>query len=95
MSNKKFRRIPLSAEAEQLYRQFTDEVEEKMLHGGEYEAIRAFATKLPQQAVRLGMAIAAYQNLDLTELSGEDFYRGMQLARDYASEATRPSVSKH
>jgi hypothetical protein len=34
-------------------------------------------------------AIAAYRDFDLTELSGEDFMRGMQLAVYYATEAKR------
>jgi hypothetical protein len=60
-----------------------------MVDGGEYESIRPFAAKLAEHAARLSVAIAAYQNLNFSELSWADFERGMQLAIYYATEAKR------
>jgi hypothetical protein len=88
-----------------LYRQFVYEIVEKTTPGGEYEAIRDFAAKLPEHAMRLGAVIDACRDLDdsvppaVTELSGEDFQRAMQLARycadNYACAARRLSALKH
>ena len=61
------------------------------LPGGEYDSIRAFAAKLAEHAARLSATIAAYRDLNFTELSHEDFLRGMQIAVWYATEAKRIS----
>jgi hypothetical protein len=81
--------VPFSAEAKDLFRQFTKAVGGELLPGGEYESIQEFASKLPEHAARLGATIAAYRNLKFTELSGDDFLCGMRLAAYYASEAKR------
>ena len=57
-----------------LFWEFADEVEKQMAPGGEYESIRPFAAKLPEHAARLGATIAAYRDLNFTELSREDFF---------------------
>jgi hypothetical protein len=85
------RDVPFSADAAALFREFVDEIEKQMAPDGEYESIRAFAGKLPEHAARLGATIAAYRDLNFTELSHEDYLRGMRLAVYYASEAKRIS----
>ena len=57
------RTVSFSAEAEQLFWEFADEVEKEMAPGGEYESIRPFAAKLPEHAARLATAIAGYRDL--------------------------------
>ena len=74
-----------------LFWEFADEAEKQMAPGGDYDSIRAFAAKLPEHAARLGATIAAYRDLNFTELSREDFLRGMQIAVYYATEAKRIS----
>ena len=85
------RDVPFSADATALFWEFADEAEKQMAPGGDYESIRAFAAKLPEHAARLGATIAAYRDLNFTELSREDFLRGMQIAVYYATEAKRIS----
>jgi hypothetical protein len=85
------RAVKFSAEAEQLFWKFHDECEKAMIEGGEYESIRRFTAKLPEHAARLSTTIAAYKDINLTELSSEDFLRGMQIAIYYAHEAKRIS----
>ena len=85
------REVPFSAEATTLFWQFADEVEQQMAPGGDYDSVRPFAAKLPEHAARLGATIAAYRDRNFTELSSEDFLRGMQIAVYYASEAKRIS----
>ena len=85
------REVPFSAEATTLFWQFADEVEQQMAPGGDYDSVRPFAAKLPEHAARLGATIAASRDRNFTELSSEDFLRGMQIAVYYASEAKRIS----
>jgi Protein of unknown function (DUF3987) len=85
------RDVPFSADATALFWEFANEAEKQMAPGGDYESIRAFAAKLPEHAARLSATIAAYRNLNFTELSREDFQRGMQIAVYYATEANRIS----
>jgi hypothetical protein len=87
------RNVPFSQEATALFWEFSDEAEKQMAPGGEYESIQAFAAKLAEHAARLGAAIAAYHDFEFTELSREDFIRGMQIAFWYASEAKRIGVN--
>src|SRR5262249_58459543 len=56
-----------------------------------YDSIRSFAAKLPEHAARLSATIAAYREPTFTELSREDFQRGIQIAAYYATEAKRIS----
>jgi hypothetical protein len=83
------RDVPFSAQAKALFWEFSDEAERQMRPGGDYESIRPFAAKLAEHAARLGATIAAYRDLKFTELSREDFLRGMLIAVWYASEAKR------
>ena len=85
------RDVPFSADATALFWEFADEAEKQMAPGGDYDSVRAFAAKLPEHAARLGATIAAYRDLNFTELSREDFLRGMQIAVYYATEAKRIS----
>src|SRR5215831_9030663 len=85
------RDVPFSADAAALYWGFADEVERQMAPGGDYDSIRAFAAKLPEHAARLSATIAAYREPTFTELSREDFQRGIQIAVYYATEAKRIS----
>src|SRR6516164_268412 len=85
------REVPFSAEATTLFWQFADEVEKQMAPGGDYDSVRPFAAKLPEHAARLGATIAASRDRNFTELSSEDFLRGMQIAVYYAAESKRIS----
>ena len=45
--------------------------------GGAYESIKPFASKLKEHAARLAVALAYYQRPDVTELTDDDFRRGI------------------
>jgi hypothetical protein len=81
--------VPLSAEAKTWFWEFYNEVETETAPGKEYSTIAPLANKLAQHAVRIGATIAAYQNLNFTELGADDLKRGMQIAVYFASEAKR------
>jgi hypothetical protein len=83
------RPLPFSPTAATLYWDFGDAVELEMASSGEYAPIRGFAAKLPEHAARLATAIAAYNDLNVAELSEKDFKRGIGLAIYYASETKR------
>jgi Protein of unknown function (DUF3987) len=83
------RPLPFSAEATKLYWGFADESEKAMAQGGEYESIKPFAAKLPEHAARLATTIAAYRDINVSELGREDLMRGILLATYYANEAKR------
>ena len=83
------RTLTFSADAAELFWEFTDFVEKAMAPGGEYETIRPFAAKLPEHAARLAAALAGCRDLTVAELSREDFTRGIHLATYYATEAKR------
>ena len=85
--------VSFSTEAEQLFREFGDEVEKAMAPGGDYDSIWAFASKLPEHAARVAAAIAGYRDLTITELSRDDFACGILIAAYYAAEAKRISGS--
>jgi hypothetical protein len=85
------RTIVLSADAKALYWAFVNETEETMGPSKENEGIKPLTAKLPEHSVRLAAAIAAYRDINLTELSCEDFMYGVRLANYYATEAKRIS----
>jgi hypothetical protein len=74
---------------------FHDEVERKLVPGGEYEPIAGIACKLPENAARIGACIALYQraagnaNALLSEIDQDSFTQGVELARFYARTALR------
>jgi len=74
---------------------FHDEVERKLVPGGEYEPIAGIACKLPENAARIGACIALYQhaagnaNALLSEIDQDSFNQGVELARFYARTALR------
>jgi hypothetical protein len=83
------REVTFSAEASKLFWRFSNEAKRARAPGGEFDSIKPFAAKLPEHAARLGANIAAYRDIEFTELSEGDYVRGMRLALYHASEAKR------
>jgi len=83
------RRLRLSGEAELMWIAFSDEVEEKLTPGCEYQPISGFAAKLPEHAARLTATITVYENPDATEVDSETMANGITLARHYARNRLR------
>jgi hypothetical protein len=87
------RLVTFSESARELFWKFHDNIEEAQNPGGAYEAISSLANKLKEHAARLAVALAYYQRPDVTELTENDFRRGISLVSYYAREATRISAS--
>jgi hypothetical protein len=83
--------LRLTTDAKALWMQFHDEVEKRLTQNGPLAPIRAWGSKMPEHAMRLAAILAAYQNPQLVEVSGEAMARGIILAQHYASEMLRLS----
>ena len=83
------RLLPLSREARQLLGQFADVVEAAQANGGDYSHVSAFASKAAEQAARIAGTLAAWSDLDATEVSAETMADAIGLASFYLDEAVR------
>lgn len=85
------RPLLLSEEARELLIGYSDEVERAQLPGGEFESIRAFASKAAEQAARIAGVLSLWQDMGHTHISIEAMRCGIRLAKFYLSEALRLS----
>jgi hypothetical protein len=83
------RNLSLSVNARAMWIKFVDYAECQMASGGEMEAIRGLANKLPEHATRLAGVLALVENINATEVKAEHLAAGIELAQHYASEALR------
>jgi hypothetical protein len=81
--------LPLSPAARRTWIDFHDWTEIRVGAGGELEAIRGLANKLPEHAARLAAVLTVSANRDAGEVTAEAMDGGAVLARHYASEAIR------
>ena len=81
--------LPLSLAARRAWIDFHDWTEIRVRAGGEFEAIRGLANKLPEHAARLAAVLTVSANRDAGEVTAEAMDGGAVLARHYASEAIR------
>ncbi|MEL7029873.1 MAG: DUF3987 domain-containing protein, partial [Pseudomonadota bacterium] len=81
--------IALDSDARGLAIAFSDSVERKLGIDGEYAAIRGFASKALEHAIRIAAVIAYFENPDVEALTAEDLSRGIELCNFYLSEALR------
>jgi hypothetical protein len=83
------RALSFSADAKSIWVRFADEVERRLGPEGELSRVRALAAKLPEHAARLAAVLAVAEDSPLSELSGDDMARGVELVQHYAGEALR------
>jgi hypothetical protein len=81
--------LPLSPAARRAWIDFHDWTEIRVRAGGEFEAIRGLANKLPEHAARLAAVLTVTADPDAGEVPAEAMDSGTVLARHYASEAIR------
>jgi hypothetical protein len=81
--------LPMSIEARQGWIAFADHIERQIGPGGDLEAIRGLANKLPEHAARLAAVLALVEDLNVPALAGEHLAAGIKLAEHYAGEALR------
>jgi uncharacterized protein DUF3987 len=81
--------LPLSPEGARLWKHFYNHVERRVAAGGELEAVRGLANKLPEHAARLAAVLALVRNVEAGEVSSADMAAGIELAQHYAAEGLR------
>ncbi len=81
--------VPMSSEARQGWIKFADHIEGQIGPGGDMEAIRGFANKLPEHAARLAAVLALVEDLNVPAIAGMHLAAGIKLAEHYAGEALR------
>lgn len=83
------RRLPLSPQARQQWRNFADHVERAIAPNGTLETVRGLANKLPEHAARLAGMLTLVHNIDAGEIAIAEMRAGIMLAEHYATEALR------
>ena len=83
------RRLPLSSAARQLLVQYYDATEAAQRTGGEFEHVRSFASKSPEQAARIAGVLALWADIETGEVDVDTMADAIELAQFYLSEAKR------
>jgi hypothetical protein len=81
--------LMFSDDASRLWTGFHDEAERKMGAGGEYEQIKGFANKMPEQAARMAGVLVLVENINAQMIEERHIRSGILLASYYAGEALR------
>ena len=81
--------LSLSSEAHALWLDFSNAVEGAMGGGGSLAAIRAFANKAGEHALRLAGILTVYRDQDANEIDADAVVNAIELVEHYLGEATR------
>jgi len=81
--------LTLTKSAQEIWRDFADEVERELSPQGKYSQIRGFAGKLPEHAARLAGVLTLTSDMRANKITSDEMERGVILARFYASESLR------
>jgi hypothetical protein len=87
------RTLPLSSKAVKVFKQYHDEIEEKLAEGGAYSGHRGLANKSPENAVRIAGVLTLFDNLDANNIHSKKMTAGIMLARYYLDEAVQITCS--
>jgi len=83
------RKIELSHEAKALYIKFHDAIENGVGDNRLLSAVRGFANKAPEHALRLSGIIALFKDINCHEIDAISMTAGIELATHYLQEALR------
>jgi hypothetical protein len=83
------RPLGLSPDARTAWIEFANNVEVAMGSGGQLEAVRAFANKLPEQAARIAAVLALVDDAGAGEVTVEQMNRALHIVFHYGQEALR------
>lgn len=83
------RKIELANEAKALYIKFHDAIENKVGDNRLLSAVRGFANKAPEHALRLAGIIALFKDINCVEIGVDSMSAGIELATHYLKEALR------
>ena len=81
--------IQLAPDTIEQYKQFSDDVERRLVSDGKFESIKGLANKLPEHAIRLATTMALIDDIQTETLNHEYLQMGINLASYYADEALR------
>jgi Protein of unknown function (DUF3987) len=83
------RQLPLSAASQQLWFGFADYTESTIAQGGDLEAIKGLANKLPEHAARIAAVLTLVRDIYAGDIAPDEMAAGIMLAQHYAAEALR------
>lgn len=83
------RPLPLEQKARRLWIEFADRVELAIAPGGQFEAVKGLANKLPEHAARLAAVLTLVRDLQSATIHANEMQSGIILAQHYAAEALR------
>lgn len=81
--------LAMDADARALLQAFADEVEKAQAKGGDFEAVRPFASKAAEHAARMACVMTLYADPDARRMSAETLADAVTLAGFYLGEAKR------
>jgi Protein of unknown function (DUF3987) len=68
---------------------FADYTESTIAQGGDLEAIKGLANKLPEHAARIAAVVTLVRDIYAGDIAPDDMAAGIMLAQHYAAEALR------
>lgn len=81
--------IAVGGAAKECFVEFYDEIERGLAPRGEWEAVRAWASKAPSQALRIGAVLTLLEAPDAADIHPHALVRATALMRFYLAEARR------
>jgi hypothetical protein len=81
--------LALSTAAREMWIRYSTHIERELRPGGELDAIRGLANKLPEHAARLAAVLTLVRDNDAGEISPAEMKAGLALAEHYSAEARR------
>jgi Protein of unknown function (DUF3987) len=81
--------LKLSSEARRRWIAFYDQIEPRLVVGGELEPVRGLANKLPEHAARIAGVLTLVCDITAGEIAEAEMSAGIALAEHYAVEALR------
>lgn len=83
--------LPLSKAARELLKSYYRATELEQAPGGEFEQVRAFASKSPEQAARIAGVLALWSDIHIHEVTAHQMSDAIELAGFYLGETKRLS----
>ena len=66
-----------------------NEIEAEQRKGGKYEAVKGFASKAPEQALRVAATFALYRSISAASITEEEFRSASEIVLYHLAEALR------
>ena len=83
------RRLMMSSEAQKVWREFADHVENETGVNGSLEPVKGLANKLPEHAARIAAVLTLVEDLNALEIGRDTMSDAINIAQHYAAEALR------